>query len=137
MQALEQTFHETHRRVFAVDEPGQYLECLVWKARATAVTVKPSVSARVVATRDGREETATRGLAYFRDLGAIETTLHSGVHLPPGTRIAGPAIIREPTTTVVVYPGSTATVTPLGNYLLEVGAAEASSPAMREEVATS
>ena len=30
------------------------------------------------------------------------------------------AIIREPTTTVVVHPGSTATVTELGNYLLEV-----------------
>ena len=41
MRALEQTFHDTHRRVFAVDEPGQYLECLVWKSRATAVTAKP------------------------------------------------------------------------------------------------
>jgi N-methylhydantoinase A len=38
-------------------------------------------------------------------------------------RIEGPAIIREPTTTVVVYPGSAATVTPLGNYLLDIVAA--------------
>ena len=29
-------------------------------------------------------------------------------------------IIREPTTTVVVYPGSSVTVTALGNYLLEL-----------------
>ena len=137
VEALEQTFHDTHRRVFAVDEPGQYLECLVWKSRATAVTVKPSVSARDVASANGRDETAKRGMAYFRDLGAVETTLHSGVHLPPGTRIDGPAIIREPTTTVVVYPGSTATVTPLGNYLLEIGGAEAPTPAVREEVAAS
>ncbi len=47
VEALEDTFHAVHRRVFAVDEPGQYLECLVWKSRATAVTRKPSVSAAV------------------------------------------------------------------------------------------
>ena len=36
------------------------------------------------------------------------------------SRIEGPALIREPTTTVVAYPGSTVTVSALGNYLLEV-----------------
>ena len=40
--------------------------------------------------------------------------------LPRGARIEGPALIREPTTTVVAYPGSTVTVSALGNYLLEV-----------------
>jgi N-methylhydantoinase A len=41
-----------------------------------------------------------------------------------GASIEGPAIIREPTTTVVVYPGSVASVTRLGNYLLEVARGE-------------
>ena len=45
---------------------------------------------------------------------------YDGVGLPRGARIEGPALIREPTTTVVAYPGSTATVSALGNYLLEV-----------------
>ena len=119
VRALEQTFHDTHRRVFAVDEPGQYLECLVWKSRATAVTAKPSVSARTVESADGDME--KHAPAYFRDAGLTETPMYSGGMLTPGTSVAGPAIIREPTTTVVVYPGSTATVTPLGNYLLEIG----------------
>ena len=127
VRALEQTFHETHRRVFAVDEPGQYLECLVWKSRATAVTAKPSVSAREVESVDG-DRGASTGAAFFRNLGLTETPMYSGAHLTPGTSIAGPAIIREPTTTVVVYPGSTATVTPLGNYLLEIGAEPAELP---------
>ena len=35
-------------------------------------------------------------------------------------RIGPDTIILEPTTTVVVYPGSTATVTALGNYLLNI-----------------
>ena len=36
-----------------------------------------------------------------------------------GQRIAGPAVVELPTTTVVVYPGWTATVTERGDYLLE------------------
>jgi N-methylhydantoinase A len=35
--------------------------------------------------------------------------------------VEGPAIIDEPTTTIVVYPGSRVRVTELHNYLLEVG----------------
>jgi N-methylhydantoinase A len=45
---------------------------------------------------------------------------YDGAALPHGARIEGPALIREPTTTVVAYPGSTVTVSALGNYLLEV-----------------
>lgn len=134
VKALEETFHETHRRVFAVDEPGQYLECLVWKSRATAVTRKPSVASRASEEGDAVVELAT---AFFRETGAIETPRYNGALLEPGTRIVGPAIIREPTTTVVVYPGSTATISPLGNYLLEIGSeAEALDVAasLREEV---
>jgi N-methylhydantoinase A len=135
MRALEQTFHDTHRRVFAVDEPGQYLECLVWKSRATAVTRKPSVASR--ANGDGHDRMVDRAPAFFRETGSIATPRYDGALLAPGTRISGPAIVREPTTTVVVYPGSTATVTPLGNYLLEIGMeAEALAVAadLREEV---
>jgi N-methylhydantoinase A len=65
--------------------------------------------------------------------------MYSGVYLTPGTCVPGPAIIREPTTTVVVYPGSTVTVTPLGNYLLEIGTdvADLTAAGIRDEVAAS
>jgi hypothetical protein len=44
-------------------------------------------------------------------------------------------VIREPTTTVVVYPGSAATVTALGNYLLEVGDEQRAPALVGEEAA--
>ena len=56
--ALEDAFHETHERVFAVREPGQYLECLLWKVRATAVPRKPAVHPR--AARRGRGRAGAR-----------------------------------------------------------------------------
>jgi N-methylhydantoinase A len=101
-----------------VREPGQYLECLLWKVRATAVPRKPAVHPR--AASEGTAEPAMVAPAYFRESGLVPVPSYDGVSLPLGSRIEGPALIREPTTTVVVYPGSTATVSPLGNYLLEV-----------------
>ena len=73
---------------------------------------------------------------FFRNRGLTDTPIHSGEFLTPGTCIDGPAIIREPTTTVVVYPGSRAIVTPLGNYLLEIDPepADETASSIREEV---
>jgi N-methylhydantoinase A len=118
VRALEQAFHATHERIFAVSEPGQYLECLLWKARATAVLAKPELAAREPGER-ARADPA-RAEAYFPETGLGPVPRHDGPALAVGTRIDGPAIIREATTTVVVYPGSSAVVTPFGSYLLEL-----------------
>jgi len=120
--AVESAFHAAHQRVFAVHEPGQYLECLLWKVRATAVLEKPALRPSV--TRDGvASGHVDEAWAYFPETGGALLPRYDGASLAVGTRIHGPAIIREPTTTIVVYPGSAALVTPLGNYLLEVGEA--------------
>jgi N-methylhydantoinase A len=119
VRALEDAFHAAHERVFRVHEPGQYLECLAWKARATAVLEKPSLHAR--ATAEGAAEAEVEpARASFRELGFVEVPRYDGASLARGTVVASPAIIREPTTTVVVYPGSSVTVTPLGNYLVSL-----------------
>jgi len=121
VRSLEEAFHATHERIFAVREPGQYLECLLWKARATALPEKPALRQRRRALEiEPQLEDPVE--AYFSETGFQEVARYDGAALPAGMRIEGPAIIREPTTTVVVYPGSAATITRLGNYLLEVDA---------------
>ena len=121
VSSLEEAFHATHERIFAVREPGQYLECLLWKARATAVPEKPALRPRRTPQQmEPQPEEPVE--AYFRETGFQEVARYDGGTLPAAMRIEGPAIIREPTTTVVVYPGSAATITRLGNYLLEVDA---------------
>jgi N-methylhydantoinase A len=57
--------------------------------------------------------------AYFEESGSLETPVFLGEQLWPGAHLAGPAIIEEPTTTIVVYPGTTADVTSGHNYLLD------------------
>lgn len=117
--AVEEAFHAAHERIFAVREPGQYLECLLWKVRATAVLDKPQVRTRAVA-KEGAAEPVGYAEAFFAEAGLVAVPRYDGATLPQGAVIEGPAIIREPTTTIVIYPGSVATVTALGNYLIDV-----------------
>jgi N-methylhydantoinase A len=131
VRAIEEAFHATHERIFAVREQGQYLECLLWKARATAVLAKPELRPRRLPLE--QQEPARVAEAYFQETGPGPVARYDGSTLATGARISGPAIIREPTTTVVVYPGSAAVVTPFGNYLLELLERELPDVPVREE----
>jgi N-methylhydantoinase A len=73
--------------------------------------------------------------AYFKETGLRTVAVYDGPALSAGTRIEGPGIVREPTTTLVVYPGSSAVVTPLGNYVLEIGPGTAETAPLEEALA--
>jgi N-methylhydantoinase A len=116
---LIESFHDAHERIFAVREPGQKIELSQWKGRVTVGTAKPPLAAE----RDGSAsgEVVSQGrVAFFAELGEVEIAVHLGGELAAGTRIAGPALLIEPETTIVVYPGWTAHVSELGNYRLEL-----------------
>ncbi len=62
-----------------------------------------------------------------------EAPLHDRATLGPGTRIPGPAILRETTGTVVVEPGWTARLDPAANLILERETALTRPPAAGTE----
>lgn len=121
-QALDRLvgdFHDAHERVFAVREPGQRIEMSQWKGRVVVDTQKPSLlSERSGANGLARE--AGRRRAFFAEVGEVEVPVHRGGDLDFGAVVQGPALVIEPETTIVVYPRSTARVTALGNYLVEI-----------------
>lgn len=135
LAALIESFHDAHERIFAVREPGQKIEMSQWKGRVVASTAKPPLG--VIRERGaGSAETSQDGASnsqnthsrarvrtresYFPELGEVEIPVHLGEELAPGKSIAGPALVIEPETTIVIYPGWSARVTPLGNYKLEL-----------------
>ncbi|MHB1807745.1 MAG: hydantoinase/oxoprolinase family protein [Solirubrobacteraceae bacterium] len=118
LSGLVDSFHEAHERVFAVREPGQRIEMSQWKARVVIDTAKPPLASPRGRAR-GLDGGAASRRAYFAGMGEIETQVHLGDSLAPGARVAGPALLIEPETTIVVYPGWSAKVTELGNYVLE------------------
>ena len=119
-QALERliaSFHDAHERIFAVREPGQRIEMSQWKGRVVIDTAKPPLAAKRAAAPDGRPP--QRRVAFFPGLGEVEIPVHLGEQLAPGMSAEGPALVIEPETTIVVYPGWTAHVSELSNYRLE------------------
>jgi N-methylhydantoinase A len=119
VELMTADFHRVHERVFAVSEPGQHIECIYWKGRATAHLPKPALVRLEGAADAPPQPTAVRSAWFGSDLeGPLQTPYYRAEVFLPGHEITGPAIIGEPTTTVVVYPGWRATVTANGDYLL-------------------
>jgi N-methylhydantoinase A len=114
LDALVAEFHRVHDRVFAVTDPDQYVECIYWKGRATAAIPKPELA---LGGGNGQAGSSwTRRCSFGGD--PVETTCYAAGDLAPGEVVRGPAIVEEPTTTVVAHPGWSLTVTETGDYLL-------------------
>jgi N-methylhydantoinase A len=117
--ALVESFDALHERVFAVHEPGQTVEILYCRGRLVAVPPKPPLRDLADSNRSQARKEMRRS-AYFEAIGRTDIPLVEGGAVAHGERIEGPALITEPTTTVVVPPNTALTVTEIGNYLLEV-----------------
>jgi N-methylhydantoinase A len=118
--ALIESFHDAHERIFAVREPGQKIELSQWKGRVVASTAKPPLSAGREGAGDVQPGAAGHRPAFFPELGEVQIPVYLGEQLAPGSSAVGPALVIEPETTIVVYPGWSAHVSDLGNYRLEL-----------------
>jgi N-methylhydantoinase A len=116
VDTLVEAFHQVHDRVFAVRDEGSLVECINWKGLLTVYLESPETQNAGDVTAVPGEPYTTR-TAYFGE-GGVETPIYRG--LPTGAEISGPAIIQEPTTTIVVYPGMSARVTGSDNFILEL-----------------
>jgi len=121
VEALVADFHDEHERVFAVRDPDNPIECIHWRARLTATLPRGEQArdarSRAVPLAPHGSRRASFGLLAAEE---CEAAVHYGEELVPGDRVTGPAIIEEPTTTLVIYPGTSALVTGYGNYLCEI-----------------
>jgi N-methylhydantoinase A len=115
--ALVEAFHTVHDRVYAVRDEQSEVECVNWRGRIAIRLSKPARPVRKrVAQR--KPKPSSRRAAYFGPEDLRKTPVFRGSELAPGAVIAGPAIIEEPTTTIVVYPKMSASVSPSGHYIL-------------------
>ena len=118
VEGVVDAFHDLHERVFAVRDPGQRVEILQCRGRLVARPFMPAPATG--AAPAGAPAPARARVAYFPEHGEVEVAVHEGGTLPAGTRIAGPLLVTEPSTTVVVPPGVTLVITEAGHYLLEL-----------------
>lgn len=119
---LFDAFHELHERILAVRDDGSAIEFLNWHSRLTVQL--PHTDETPAPTRPSTADPSDTRQCFFGGVDKVETAIYNAASLTPGARIDGPAIVEEPTTTLVVYPGMRVQLTGLGNYLLDVDARE-------------
>ena len=102
-ERLIATFHEEHHAQFAYSRPGLPIEFLHWRVAGAG---RHDGSAAAPPAVELQDAAPTRvGEAHFAGHGTVDTGLYEVAELDLGSRVAGPAVVYAPTTTIVVPPG--------------------------------
>jgi len=116
--ATVERFHRMHEELHTYASRDQEPILRGLRVKAVAVETKPALP-KLSRKARGNPRVGARK-AFFRGR-YVATPVYEGPRLVPGQTILGPAIVEEPFTTIVVYPGQRATVDAWGNYAITVG----------------
>jgi N-methylhydantoinase A len=111
------TFHDQHDREygFRLESPAELVNLRV----TGVVRVRQPAPKTPAGTVGGLEARRSERMVYWGNRGRVPTAVYRREGLAPQAQLSGPAIIEEPTTTVIVPPEFTAAVDDLGNLILE------------------
>jgi N-methylhydantoinase A len=116
LATLRHAYDEQCRRLYLFSRPDAAIETITWRLRVVAVLPRPA--AAMTSARRAHPESRL-STAFFGDHGFVRTTVLDGSTIPARTEIRGPTIIEEPTTTIVVEPGTYGHLSENGNYVFE------------------
>jgi N-methylhydantoinase A len=119
LDALIDTFHREHRRLYTYDMPSAPVELV--NLRVTAIGRLPERARPPAPAARGDSRSAPTGerRVHFASTGFIDCPCYARSGLAPGMAFAGPAIVDQEDTTVLVAPGFHARVDDALNIVLE------------------
>jgi len=118
VSGVSKRFHETHDRQYGYALPETPLELV--NVRAVALGLTPASPPAEIARGNASAAHRGRRRAWVADAEAFaDTDVFDGEALGAGARLAGPAIVELPTTTVVVAPGFGLEVDRHGSFMIE------------------
>ena len=120
---MEKAFHKEHERTFSIKD-DTYLECISWRVKAVGKhereAVIPEQKLVEIDLADEPAKNSGTRKVYFKKFNDIKVTpVFCGEELVYGDIVHGPAIIEEPTTTIVILPDYEAKVTKFNNYCIQ------------------
>jgi len=122
LDRVAERFHERHETRYGHASPGEPLELVAVRLRASGRIDPPDLHVREhggsPTLADARRE--TRGVRFGDE--RVETPVYERENLPVGTTFDGPVIVEGSESTVVVPPGSSGERDDHGTLVLEVDA---------------
>ena len=113
---LAEGFHRMHERIYTIKNENDLVEFTTWKVRAIGPAAAELAPAAGSTAAQAPEPHGTRRVHLPGRGAPEEVPVYRGNDLTPGTRVVGPAIVEEATTTVLVPEDAAAVIDPLGNY---------------------
>ena len=113
------TFHERHEALYAFKRPEFPVEII--NLRLDLIGVRSPIELEKIGANGGARGTALKGerAAYFEEVqDYVKTAVYDGSRIAPGYVVRGPAIVEEPETTIVVYPGQEIELNPYQTYMI-------------------
>lgn len=121
-ESLDRTlseFHAEHLRTYGHNEPADAVSVVNLKVLGESRGA-PAAEPVAAASSDADSPSSAREV-YFFGSGWVETQVLARASLAPAARVAGPALLTQLDTTVVLPPASEAVVLPSGDLLVDVG----------------
>jgi N-methylhydantoinase A len=113
---LRAAFERRHRQLYGY-ATGEGVEAVNLRVVATAAGATVPVPAEAAGDGDVRPVGEQR--AYWPATGALRLLRYDRQRLPPGHILAGPALVEDESSTVLVHPGQSCRADGLGNLILE------------------
>lgn len=113
---VSRRFHLEHERAYGFAAPEEPIEVVSARLRAVACLPKPVLP--TLATGALPDPRHRRSVFFAEAGGFVETAVYERSELPAGVSFAGPAIVEEYDSTLVVHPGFSAETDAYGNLLL-------------------
>lgn len=114
---LAELFHKTHDSLYGYSMPDAEVELINIRLQAVGVTEKPVFKSTPYQPPDASKALKNNRQVYFGGK-FVSTPVYDGLLLQHGHMVFGPAIVEEPTTTIVVPPDFDLTCDSHDNYLM-------------------
>ena len=113
-------FHLRHEQLYTFANPEADVEIVNLRLRALGLMEKLELPKLETAGNGATPPSGQTRMVHFAAAGFLEAPVYSRESLLAGHTISGPAIVDQPDTTTVIFPGQTAEVDAYGNLIATV-----------------
>ena len=121
---VAESFHAAYALSYGYRDAAAEIEAVDWHLTATLPVESAELNLGWRAPAQSSAAPSERRAWFPETEGFAAAAIHDRRRLGAGTVIAGPAILEDPESTVVVPPGMTAAVNPHGHVVIDTGAGE-------------
>ena len=120
LSTIMQAFHDKHQQVYGHSSPEERVEFVNLRTVHVHTLPKPELTVDIEGVSLDEARKGVRPVYFAESRGYVDTPLFERAGLPAGACLEGPAIVEQPDTTVVVYPGQVCTVDTTGNLIIRI-----------------